>query len=87
MSRAGSIYNRLKRPIAVLGSRQAYQHLCYHVNVDPSNNDLFHHVHSPESALQHEFCRLIEVGSLEWNRANVRNYNVLVSLAKTMLRN
>lgn len=87
MSRAGSIYNKLKTPIAVIGSRQAYQHLCHHVNVDASSNDLFHFVQTPEDALKRTYCRLIEVGNLEWNRANVRDYNVLVSLTKTMLRN
>ena len=84
---AGSIYNRMQRPIAVIGSREAYQHLCYHANVDPSSNDVFHFVYSPETALAKEYCRLIEAGSMEWNKDNVRDYNILVSLTKTMIRN
>lgn len=87
MSRAGSIYNKLKIPIAVIGSRAAYQHLCFHVNVDATSNDLFHFVQTPDDALERAYCRLIEVGNTAWNRANVRDYNTLVSLTKTMIRN
>lgn len=78
-----SRYNRLSRPIAVVGSRAAYMHLCHHCKVDPNGNDVFFHVHDYDTATAGEFCRLLEIDGAE----DVRDYRQIVSLVRTRVRN
>lgn len=74
--------NRLKRPIAVVSSRYAYQHLCEHCGLDPSDNDIFHHVGEVADTRGVTFSRVIEVGDYKRMRDHMR----LVSAAREKLR-
>lgn len=84
MSRAGSIYNRMKRPIAVIGSREAYIHLCRHCQLDPNDNDVFFHVGFVWDVEGKEFCRVIEVGDAP---EKLDDYLRRLSVAKDRVRN
>lgn len=78
-----SRYNRLSRPIAVMGGREAYKHLCDHCGLNPHNNDIFTHVESADDALEQEFSRVLEIHGAEF----IRDYNFVKSLAMRQVRN
>ena len=73
-----SKYNRLPRPIAVLGYRSAFMHLCEHCGgLDPHNNPSFFHVDSPEAAISRHFICLMEIDGAK----ETVDYNLVRSLA------
>jgi hypothetical protein len=78
-----SKYNRLARPIAVLGFRSAYMHLCEFVGVNPHNNDLFFHVHDYTTASRGEFSRVIGIDGAE----DTIDYLTVKSLAEARITN
>lgn len=78
-----SIYNRLSRPIAVLGRRDAFMHLCRLCGLDPNNNDVFYHVDSYERACGQEFSRLLEVEGAK----DTHDYLTIHSLVSSRIRN
>lgn len=78
-----SVYNRLSRPIAVLGSRAAFMHLCHHVSVNPHNNDLFYHVDGYDRACGKLFSRVIEIDGY----ADTRDYSLVKSIVMRNIRN
>lgn len=80
---AGSVYNRLKRPIAVIGSREAYMHLCEHCFLSPNNNDVFWHVESVFDCKGKLFSRVITIAGHQV----VRNRLRVVSEARDKVRN
>lgn len=78
-----SVYNRLSRPIAVLGYRSAYMQLCEFANVDPHVNDVFYHVHDFATAAAGEFCRVLEIDGAE----ETREYRHVKTIALDRVRN
>lgn len=78
-----SKYNRLSRPIAVMGGREAYIHLCGHCGLNPHNNDVFFHVDSPDTALEGPFSRVLEIYGAE----HTHDYNLVKSLALRNIQN
>ena len=80
---AGSIYNRLTRPIAVIGSREAFIHLCKHTNLDPNNNDVFCHVQFVWDCDGREFSRVLTIAG----HLVVKDRLRIVSAARARLRN
>lgn len=74
--------NRLKRPIAVVSFRHAYQHLCYLCTLDPSSNDVFHHVGEVADTRGVTFSRVILVGDYKRLPDHLR----LISAAKEKIR-
>ena len=57
-----STYNRLPNPIAIIGYRSAYMHLCEHCGIDPHNNDLFYRVAAADDiAFDQKFSRVLEI--------------------------
>lgn len=78
-----SIYNRLSRPIAVLGNRAAFMHLCSHCRLDPNSNDVFYHVDTYDRACGQEFSRLLEIEGAE----DTHDYLMIHSLASAHIRN
>ena len=78
-----SIYNRLSRPIAVLGNRAAFIHLCDLVVLDPNCNDVFYHVDTYERACSQEFSRLLETEGAK----DTHDYLTIRSLVSDRIRN
>jgi hypothetical protein len=78
-----SNYNRLPRPIAVMGGREAYMHLCRHCGLDANSNDVFYHVDSFERAGSQLFSRLLEITGAE----DTRDYRLVKSIALDNVRN
>ena len=78
-----SVYNRLSRPIAVLGQREAFMHLCHFVGLDPNSNDVFYHVDTYDRACGQEFSRLLEVEGAE----DTHDYLTIHSLVSSRIRN
>ncbi len=78
-----SIYNRLSRPIAVLGTRAAFMHLCSFVGLDPNSNDVFYHVDTYDRACGQEFSRLLEVEGAK----DTHDYLTICSLVSSRIRN
>lgn len=78
-----SVYNRLSRPIAVLGRRDAFMHLCRHVGLDPNHNDVFYHVDGYDRACGQEFSRLLEIEGAK----DTRDYLTIHSLVSSRIRN
>lgn len=78
-----SIYNRLSRPIAVLGRRDAFMHLCRCVGLDPNNNDVFYHVDTYNRACGRTFSRLLEVEGAK----DTHDYLTIHSLVSARIRN
>ena len=78
-----SVVNRLTRPIAVIGSREAYMHLCSHCHLDANNNDVFHHVQFVSNCCSMRFSRVLTIsGHLE-----VRDRLRVVSEARSRVDN
>ena len=76
--------NLLKAPIAIVGDREAYRHLCSHCKLDPSNNDVFFHVFDVVSACGRDaYSRLLELDGAQ----DIRNYNAVVSMVRARIRN
>ena len=75
--------NRLTRPIAVIGSREAYMHLCQHCCLDPNNNDVFVHVQYVWDCDDKEFSRVLTIKGGE----NVKDRLRIVSAARGRILN
>lgn len=78
-----SIYNRLSRPIAVLGWRDTFIHLCHLTGLDPNNNDVFYHVDTYDRACGQEFSRLLEVEGAR----DTHDYLMIHSLVSARIHN
>lgn len=78
-----SIYNRLSRPIAVLGYRVAFMRLCDLCSLDANNNDVFYHVDTYERASGQYFSRLLEIEGA----ADTHDYHAIHSLVSSRIRN
>ncbi len=78
-----SIYNRLSRPIAVLGNRAAFMHLCDLVALDPNSNDVFYHVDTYERACGQHFSRSLEIEGAK----DTHDYLTIKSLVLDRIRN
>ena len=75
--------NRLTRPIAVIGSREAYMHLCEHCYLNPNNNDVFFHVQFVWDVEGKEFSRVLTIKGAQTVRERLR----VVSAARGKVRN
>ena len=75
--------NRLTRPIAILGSRSAYMHLCLHSNLDPNNNDVFEHVAYVWDTEDKEYSRVLTIAGAE----EMRDRKRIVSAARGRILN
>ncbi len=78
-------YNRLARPVGVIGGRAAYIHLCQHCGLDPngSNNDVFVHIHDFRTAEGGPFSRVLEIDGAR----DLRDYLLVISIAKSNIVN
>ena len=75
--------NRLTRPIAVVGARDAYIELCRIAGLNPHNNDVFRRVTTVRECMGARFSRVLEVeGS-----GSVRDHLAIVSAARSSVRN
>lgn len=75
--------NRLTRPIAIIGSRSAYMHLCLHSNLLPENNDVFEHVQFVWDTEDKEYSRVLVIGGGE----DVKDKRRIVSAARGRILN
>ena len=75
--------NRLTRPIAVIGSRSAYMHLCLHSNLLPENNDVFEHVEFVWDTEDKEYSRVLCIAGSE----SVKDRRRIVSAARGRILN
>jgi hypothetical protein len=78
-----AIANRLTNPIAVIGTREEYQHLCRHCGLDPSKNDIFFRPEFPWDLDGKTFSRVLEMP----NRAKLQDWRRMTSLARARVRN
>lgn len=78
-----SRYNRLSRPLGIMGSREAFRRLCDMLKVDPHNTDLVRHIHDFATADAGEICRLVEIDGAE----ETREYRHVKSIALRNVRN
>lgn len=78
-----SRYNRMPRPIAVMGTRAAFMHLCHHSGVDPNSNDVFYHVSDYQQACSQNFMRLMEIQGAK----DTIDYNTIKSLVMRRIQN
>lgn len=80
-----STYNRLARPIAVMGARAAYMHLCEHCGLKPGNNDVFVHIDTFEAAAAkgiEGFNRVLEIEGAE----ELTEYRLIKSYALSKVK-
>ena len=77
--------NRLTRPIAIVGTREAYIHLCVHANLDPNKNDVFEHVAYVWDTEDKEYSRVLTIGRDDDMR--VRDRTRIVSAARGRILN
>ncbi len=75
--------NRLTRPVAVIGSREAYMHLCQHCYLDPNNNDVFEFVQFVWDCDDKEFSRVLTIAGAEY----MYDRNRIVSAARGRILN
>jgi hypothetical protein len=75
--------NRLTRPIAIIGSRSAYMHLCLHANLDPNNNDVFEFVQFVWDTEDKEYSRVLTIQGAE----NMHDRRRIVSAARGRILN
>lgn len=75
--------NRLTRPIAVIGGREAYKQLCRICDLNPENNDVFKHVGSVRESFYAEYSRVIEIDGAE----DVKDRLAIASAAHAAIRN
>ena len=75
--------NRLTRPIAIIGSRSAYMHLCLHSNLLPGNNDVFEHVEFVWDTEDKEYSRVLVIG----DPSTVKDRRRIVSAARGRILN
>lgn len=76
--------NRLTRPIAIIGSRSAYMHLCLHANLDPNNNDVFEHVVYVWDTEGKEYSRVLTIADCDMRERDRRR---IVSAARGRILN
>ena len=75
--------NRLTRPIAVIGTRAAYMHLCDVACLIPGHNDVFVHVQFVWDTEDAEYSRVLTVGNPDLIRDRLR----IVSAARGRILN
>ncbi len=75
--------NRLTRPIAVIGGREAYKHLCRLTGLDPHNNDVFQRVEFVWDCVGAEFSRVLTIDGSD----RIADLPRIVSAARAAVRN
>ena len=75
--------NRLTRPIAVIGTRAAYMHLCDVACLIPGNNDVFVHVEFVWDTEGAEYSRVLTIGNPDLIRDRPR----IISAARGRILN